>query len=269
MRPHPPASSPENRRRGETKDQSHKIQTGRARKAKPAPEGIHPGGIGTLQENSLHAELKRWYAKPGDLLESRVDGYVIDIVRGELLIEIQTRNFSMIKKKLVRLLEQHPVRLVYPVAAERWIIKQDAAGQALGGRRKSPRRGRLEHLFGELLRLPELVSHPNFSLEVIMVQEEELRRDDGKGSWRRKGVSIQDRRLLKVLTSRTFDTPADLAALLPEDLPALFAVRDLARLAHLPVPLARKMAYCLRQMGAIYLAGKKGRANLYSRLKTE
>ena len=57
-----------------------------------------PNHIGVMQEMALHAALKAWYAQPGDLLETKVDGYVVDIVRdgGAELIEIQTRNFSAI-----------------------------------------------------------------------------------------------------------------------------------------------------------------------------
>ena len=47
-------------------------------------------GIGTLGERSLHASLKDWLAEPGDEIEKQVDGYHIDIVRGQLLIEIQS-----------------------------------------------------------------------------------------------------------------------------------------------------------------------------------
>lgn len=49
-----------------------------------------PPGIGRLNEGPLHAALKRWCARPGDRLEAVVDGYVIDIVRADLLLEIQT-----------------------------------------------------------------------------------------------------------------------------------------------------------------------------------
>ena len=59
--------------------------------------------IGLLNEKALHASLKQWYARPGDQLEVAVDGFVIDIVRDDLLIEIQTRNFSSIKSKLTNL----------------------------------------------------------------------------------------------------------------------------------------------------------------------
>ncbi len=69
----------------------------------------------TLNEKPLHEALKRWYAQPGDSFEVPVDGFVADIVRGDLLIEIQTKNFSAIKRKLEKLLVRHPVRLVYPI----------------------------------------------------------------------------------------------------------------------------------------------------------
>ena len=56
--------------------------------------------IGLLNEKSLHAALKHWYAKPGDLLEFALEGYVVDILRGNHVIEIQTGSFSSIKRKM-------------------------------------------------------------------------------------------------------------------------------------------------------------------------
>ena len=57
-------------------------------------------GIGSLRETSLHASLKSWWARPGDLLEASVDGYVVDLLRGETVVEIQTGHFSAIRPKL-------------------------------------------------------------------------------------------------------------------------------------------------------------------------
>ena len=65
--------------------------------------------IGTLNEGSLHAQLKAWYREPGDLVEHPVDGYVIDLVRGETLVEIQTGGLAPLKRKLDRLLDSHSV----------------------------------------------------------------------------------------------------------------------------------------------------------------
>src|SRR5687767_11161076 len=138
--------------------------------------------IGTLKERSLHANLKDWYAQPGDRREVRVDGYVIDLVRDDLLIEIQTRSFFPLKKKLTKLTESHPVRLVHPIPAERWIVKLAADGETLIERRKSPKRGYVEHIFSELVSIPHLIERENFSLDVLLISEEEIRCHDGKGS---------------------------------------------------------------------------------------
>ena len=53
---------------------------------------------GHVAREALHADLKRWYCQPGDTFEQPVDGFVVDVVRGDLLIEIQTRSFSSIKR---------------------------------------------------------------------------------------------------------------------------------------------------------------------------
>ena len=110
-----------------------------------------------MGETSLHDEVKRWYAQPGDRLEEWVDGYLIDIVRDDQLIEIQTGNFSAIKAKLENLVRRHPVRLVHPIAQTKWIVRLDARGGRVS-RRRSPRRGRVEDLFLELVYIPHLMA---------------------------------------------------------------------------------------------------------------
>lgn len=219
--------------------------------------------IGTLQENSLHAALKAWYAQPGDQIEVKVDGYFVDVVRTGLLIEIQTRNFTAIKPKLVRLLENHSVRLVHPIPLEKWIVRLPAEGDQPLDRRRSPRRGRLEHLFSELVRIPHLVAHPNFSIEVLLTREEEIRRDDGRGSWRRKGWSIVDRRLLEVVDRVSLDTPEDFRIFLPPGIAEPFTNRELSASLHLSRSLVGKMVYSLRQMGIVEVAGQRGRSFLF------
>jgi hypothetical protein len=90
--------------------------------------------VAVLNEKPLHAALKEWYSQPGDRLESSVEGFVVDIVRGHLLIEIQTGNFAAIRRKLAKLTVRHRVRLVYPIAQDKWIIKlaEEVIGSVLG-----------------------------------------------------------------------------------------------------------------------------------------
>ena len=221
-------------------------------------------GIGLLNEKPLHASLKQWYARPGDRFEVPVDGFVIDIVRDDLLIEIQTGNFSAIKSKLNNLARSYRVRLIYPIVQEKWIVRS-ANGKAAGViRRKSPKRGRLEDLFWELVSIPQLLLNPNFTLEVLMIRQEEVRRYDGKRKWRRKAWVLEGRRLLEVMDQRSFDHSADWLGFLPDGLES-FTTSDLATRMNTRRDLAQKMAYCLREARMIELIGKRGRANLYRR----
>jgi len=223
-----------------------------------------PTEIGLLNERPLHAALKRWYAQPDDRFEVPVDGFVIDLVRGDLLIEIQTGNFSAVKEKLFELVTHHPVRLVYPVAHEKWIIKLAREGEGRAKRRKSPKRGEVEEVFRELVSFPELLLERNFSLEILLIQEEEVRRYDGKHRWRRRGWVTEERRLLAVVDQQRFEDPTDVRALMPRGLPQQFTTSDLAEAMEKPRWLAQKMAYCLRKMSVITQVGKRGRSVLYT-----
>jgi hypothetical protein len=222
-------------------------------------------GVGLLNEKPLHASLKAWYAQPGDRFEVDVDGSVIDIVRDDLLVEIQTRSFSALKRKLAKLVVSHPVRLVFPIAAQKCIVRLSDDGAVEQGRRKSPKRGSVLELFRELVSFPHLISHPNFSLEVLLIQEEEVRQQGLARNWRRRGWGTVERRLVQVVERRQFATPADLAALIPAALEEPFTTAGLADAIHQPRWLAQKMTYCLRSAGAIAEAGKQGKATRYVR----
>ena len=221
--------------------------------------------IGTYQEKSLHAALKDWYASPGDLTEHPVDGYVVDLVRGNELIEIQTRNFAAIKRKLSQLLEEHPVRLVHPIPQQKWIVRLERDGETVLSRRRSPKRGSLLDVFDELVSIPSLIGHPRFSLEVLLVEVEETRCQDGRGSWRRRGWSIQDQILVGVERRHRFHGPEDFADHLPATLPEMFTSSQIAARLGVRRNQGQKIAYCLRHMGAICLVGKQGNAYEYSR----
>ena len=96
-------------------------------------------GIGLLNEKPLHASLKEWCAQPGDRFEVAVDGFVIDIVRDDQLLEIQTSNFASIKSKLTDLVRAHQIRLIYPIAQEKWIVRLAKDSGSGVARRKSPK----------------------------------------------------------------------------------------------------------------------------------
>ena len=224
--------------------------------------------IGQLRETALHESLKQMYAKQTQgIVEHAVDGYIIDVVTPMELIEIQTGSFSNIRVKLDKLLQNHHVRLVYPICTEKIIRLYDKEQKHIIRERKSPARGVPAVAGVELMRIPKTVLHPNFILEIVMVRALEERADDGAGSWRRKGISILGRTLLEVLDTIIFEGKESYKLLLPMTLPERFTHKDLIACAGITPGQAAKLSWFLRKIGLVNTTGKQGRSLLLETVK--
>jgi hypothetical protein len=217
-----------------------------------------------MTEYSLHSQVKAWYSILGDKIEVKVDeGYIIDILRENILIEIQTRNFSSIKRKLRKLLEnKNRIHLIYPIAKIKWLVYVNNTGVIIR-KRKSPKKGKIVDLFYELVFLTELVKDKNFSFEILLIEEEEERCSDGRGSWRRRGISIKDRKLLRVFERVLFENRQSYCRFLPFKKNEIFTNRLLSIKLGVSLRLARKISYCLRKMELIKLCCIKKKQYLF------
>jgi hypothetical protein len=201
---------------------------------------IDDHNIGTQHESTLHRDLKAFVAAPGDRFEVRLDGFVVDIVRGDTCIEIQTSGFAAMGRKLDRLLGDYHVHIVHPIAVNTWVQRGD---QAL---RRSPVHGSVHDVFAELVSVPTMLDHPNLTIEVLLVELDVLKVPDPRLRRRRGGWRTVDRRLRGVVGRHGLRTPADLLALLPDRLPDPWTTRDLADAGALDRRVAQQMAYVLR-----------------------
>ena len=218
-----------------------------------------------LNEGHLHASLRASYAEPGDQVEVAIDGYVVDILRGDLIIEIQTGNFSSIARKMRALVEHHRVRLVHSVPRNLWIVKTPRTADDAVTRRKSPKHRDIIDVFDELVSFPELIAHKNFQLDVVVTEEETVWRFEAGKRWRRRGWVTVERRLLKICETLSLCSSADYISLIPAGLPEEFLTSDLADQMGCARDLAQKVAYCLRSGGLIEKVGSRGNAVLYAR----
>jgi hypothetical protein len=216
-------------------------------------------------ETSLHRQLKEFYAAGAGALEVVCDGYRIDAVRGRRLIEIQHGSLAAIRDKVAALLEKHPVTVVKPIVARKVLLKLDRRGGKVIESRLSPKRGTVLDVFDELVYFTRLFPHQRLTLEVALVEVEELRYP-GHGRRRRRrqrDYQVDDQRLVQVLQVRRFRTLADLRRLLPPQLPEPFHTGHLAECLEIQRWAAQRIAYCLRETGAIESIGKQGNTLLY------
>ena len=216
--------------------------------------------IGTKHESSLHRELKFQYAGQDGETEAEVAGFVADGVnaKGEY-IEIQTGSFGPLKKKALAL---RRLKVVHPVIIAKYIEVYNKRGR-LQYRRKSPRKGTPWDLFYVLVYAPELPKTPGLVIELALVDAAEQRVQDGKGSWRRRGVSIRDRRMLAVHERITLKKPSDYTRFVPFKKNEKFISALLAQKAGISVDLARKTLYVLVKLGIVKKTGKQGNSFVY------
>ena len=219
--------------------------------------------IGVMREGPLHAAVKALLAEPGDRFEVPVGRYVIDLVRADgELVEVQTGNFGALGKKLDALLDGHRIRIVHPIAAERRIVRVDEHGELVSARR-SPKRATAVAVFDQLVAFPSLLSHPNLTLELLLLREDHIRGPEPVRR-RRRTRDPGERRLVDVLDRIALRTPDDIVAALPA-LPAEpFSTRELAACLGCTTMLAQRTVYCLRSIGVVEPAGKRGRAPLHA-----
>jgi hypothetical protein len=218
--------------------------------------------IGVIREGRLHAALKALLAQPGDRLEVPVGRFVIDVVRanGEL-VEVQTGGFGSLGAKLDALLDEHRVRIVHPVAAQRRIVRVDQHGEVVSIR-GSPKRGTALEVFDKLVAFPSLLTHPNLTLEVLLLSEDHIRAARPVTVGRRTR-DPGERRLRDVLDRIELRGADDVRRALPPLPQEPFGTRELASALGCSMLLARRTAYCLRAVTIIEVAGKRGRTPLY------
>lgn len=207
-------------------------------------------------ETTLHRQLKGLYGIDDSEREVRVGEYRIDAVVDELLIEVQVASLAAIRRKIADLVQRHRVLVVKPVVIRSYIVRKKSLLGNILGARYSPTVHDPCELFLDFVHFTKVFPHPNLSLEILLIEQEEHRIP--RRSWRRgRNFRVTDRMLKSVLERRRLFTAADLLQFLPDNLPAPFTTADLARHSGLPRWLAQKMAYSLRWCGAIEVVGKQ------------
>jgi hypothetical protein len=219
-------------------------------------------------ETTLHRQLKERYLTDGAVVEQRVGRYRIDVARPDSLVEIQLASLTAIRDKIAALVQQHRVLLVKPIVARKTLVKLSRAGGRVVERRLSPKRGRLLDVFDELVHFTRVFPHRRLVLEVLLVEIEEWRYPGhGRRRWRRPNDhQTEDQRLVNVVEVHQFRSASDLCRLLPRRLPRPFHTGQLADGLGVERWLAQRVAYCLRETGAVKTVGKRGGAWLYQRI---
>ena len=218
-------------------------------------------------ETALHAKLKQLYAED-DQVEVPLDGYRIDAMQQDKIVEVQHGSLAAIRDKIRALLANHEVLVVKPVVTRKRIVKLDAPDGEVVHKRWSPKTGSWLDFFEDFVYFTTVFPAEGLSIDVVQVEVEEWRvpRTRRRRRWRRKkgDYQVSEQRLLEVKESHILREPKDLLDLLPS-LPEQesWHTGHLAESLGVPRWIAQRIAYCLRETGAAKTVGKERNALVY------
>ncbi|MGN1314040.1 MAG: hypothetical protein ACI4VG_03385 [Lachnospiraceae bacterium] len=241
------------------------IDQSRFEKIKESLLGNEPKreGIGTLSEKTIHAILKEYYRKKDCDTEVSIGNFVADIFTGEEIIEIQTRNFFALKKKLEFFLPLYPVTIIYPLARKKWLIWIDPETGEGSEKRKSPKTGSAYDAFKELMKIREFLDNPHLSVKLVFLDMEEYRLLNGWSRDKKRGSHRYDGIPLSLVEEMDLTCPEDYMQLIPPDLLDSFDSKAFAKAAKIKQDRASQVLNILYHLGLVERIGKKKNAYLY------
>ena len=220
-------------------------------------------GIGTLSEKTVHAVLKNYYAPDTDMHEIPIENFVADIFTGTEIIEIQTRSFQVMRRKLDAFLKIYPVTIVYPIPHVKWLSWIDEESGEMSPKRKSPKKGNPYVAFKELYKIRPFLKNENLRFRFALIDMEEYRLLNGWSKDKKRGGERFDRLPLRLEDEVVLDSARDYLQLLPLELAEEFTSADFAKLVKIPRQLAGTVLLVLWQLGLVERVGKVGNRYLY------
>ncbi len=222
-------------------------------------------GIGTLGEKTVHAVLKKYLEPNEQYHEIKINGFYADIATPSGIIEIQTRNFNALRKKLGLFLELGSVTIVYPIPYTKWLSWIDEETGEISKKRKSPRKGDVYMILPELYRIKDYLLHPNLHLQILLIDMEESRLLNGWSKDKKKGSTRYDRIPTALVEEIRIHNHADYKNLVPDSLTGEFTAKEFQKACHLSPKMSSYALQVLRHVNAIEQTGMQGRAYLYKK----
>lgn len=222
--------------------------------------------IGTLGEKNLHAVLKQYFEPCIENQEIKIGKYVADIVSDNKIIEIQTRAFNLLRKKLdafLALEEISEVKVVYPIAKTKWLCWIDKDTGEVSKKRKSPKTGNIYDAFYELYKIKQQLVNPKLSFCFVLLDITEYRYLNGWDINKKRGSSRCDRIPNDIIEIVNIQDKKDYIKFLPSSLPSRFTTKDYAKHTKLNLYSSQTALNVLNHIGTIKRVGKISNMILY------
>ena len=216
-------------------------------------------GIGTYQEKMLHRVIKSYYEEDVTFQEIKVNGYVADIFKNNQIIEVQTRSFNKLVKKLDAFLNDYNVNIVYPIAHYKYISWIDEMTLEEKSIRKSPKVGNITDVILELYKIKQYLKNPNLKITLLFIDLKELRYLNGWSKDQKRGAERCNQIPLQLVDEIVLD---DYSIFVPFK-EIEFTSKDYAKKLRITIHRAQVILNILKYLEIIEVIRKEKRSNVY------
>lgn len=216
-------------------------------------------GIGELAEKTLHHLVKNLYESNILNQEIKIENYYVDILNGDNIIEIQTKQFNKLRDKLEYLLSlnKYVVNIVYPIFTSKMIYLLD--NDKIVKSYKSPKKLHIPEVFYELYKIKPFLNNNSLKITLLLLEIDEYRQINNS----RKRYICYNRIPKKFIDEIILSDNTDYLSLLPIDLGEKFTSKDLSLLTKTDIKYVNKMLNVLKYLNAIEVIGKDGKKYIY------
>ena len=245
------------------------------RESQEIPVGVIEDGAagtaGTAKTAKAEASQKGQVSSTGENRTARKRaGFVADVFDGTRIYEVQTGSFYPLRTKLAYYLShtEYPVTVVHPVAAVKYLSWIDPATGEVSPSRRSPKKGRVQDVAGQLYWLIPFAASGRLSLRILLCEVREYRWRNGWGRDGKRGSERYERIPTALVDDVTLSTPSDFAAyFLPDSLPDPFTAAEFSRASGIRGKAAYGVLGLLTALGVLCEGGKRGRSKVWERKK--
>lgn len=223
--------------------------------------------IGTLKEKTLHSVIKNYIEPDEQKQEIKLGRFYVDILNDSGIVEVQTQNFNLLRRKLDVFLPEHTVTVAYPMIAAKWLYWIDEETGEVSKKRKSPIRGSYYRAFVELYKIKQYLMDSNLRIRLMLINMEEYRMLNGWSADKKKGSTRHDRIPMSIVEEQIISNVEDYQMLIPPTLGETFTSKDFMKEAKVSLKMAQCGLNVLFYVGAVERAGKQGNAFVYKRQK--
>ncbi len=217
--------------------------------------------IGTKQERTLHQYLKYYFCTDPSFHEQKCNGYIVDILKNDKIIEIQTSSFNAMRKKLEKLLIDYSVTIVYPIIQEKIIHNFDENGVFINSK-KSPKKEHPLKIGKELYKISHLLNNENLHFICTILKINEFR-VPYINRYKQKRMTRINQIPIELIDNIYLNTPEDFQKLLPFD--TEFTSLEFKQKIKLSPREASSALLALRKMQVIEVTRIEGKKNIYKK----